>query len=87
MSKTICVYCSSSAALDPSYYQAAQELGLLMAQQNCTVVYGGSRIRLMVALARAATTWQQNNWGNTITVTRRSPLQKNMLYIKKNFFY
>jgi len=53
MSKTICVYCSSSEALASSYFQAAAELGRILAQKNYTLVYGGGRIGLMGALARS----------------------------------
>jgi uncharacterized protein (TIGR00730 family) len=53
MSKTICVYCSSSEALAASYFAAATEFGALLAQKNYTLVYGGGRIGLMGAVARA----------------------------------
>lgn len=53
MSKTICVYCSSSEALAPSYFTAATEFGALLAQKNYTLIYGGGRIGLMGAVARA----------------------------------
>lgn len=53
MSKSICVYCSSSEALAPSYFTAATAFGALLAQKNYTLVYGGGRIGLMGAVARA----------------------------------
>lgn len=76
MSKTICVYCSSSEALDLSYYQAAQQLGMLMAQQNCTLVYGGGRIGLMGALARAV----HQHGGKIIGVIPQSLKEKELAY-------
>lgn len=76
MSKTICVYCSSSEALDPSYYQAAQQLGMLMAQQNYALVYGGGKIGLMGALARAV----HEHGGQIIGVIPRSLKEKELAY-------
>ena len=76
MSQTICVYCSSSEALDPSYYQAAQELGMLMARQNFALVYGGGRIGLMGALARAV----HQHGGKIIGVIPKSLKEKELAY-------
>ncbi|MGH7455229.1 MAG: TIGR00730 family Rossman fold protein, partial [bacterium] len=76
MSKTICVYCSSSEALDASYYQAAQELGMLMARQNYTLVFGGGRIGLMGALARAV----HQHGGKIIGVIPQSLKEKELAY-------
>ena len=53
MLKNICVYCSSSNALVPVFFEAARQLGVLLAQQGCTLVYGGGNVGLMGALARA----------------------------------
>lgn len=53
MTKTICVYCSSSDALAPAFFDAAQALGGLLARQGHTLIYGGARVGLMGALARA----------------------------------
>jgi hypothetical protein len=76
MSKTICVYCSSSEALDPSYYQAANELGALMARQNYKLIYGGGRIGLMGALARAV----HQHGGRIIGVIPKSLKEKELAY-------
>ncbi len=51
--QTICVYASSSDGLASAYFEAATELGALIAQRNCTLVYGGGRIGLMGAVARS----------------------------------
>ena len=51
MSKSICVYCSSSDAVSPAFFQVAAELGALIAQNGYTLVYGGGNIGLMGALA------------------------------------
>jgi uncharacterized protein (TIGR00730 family) len=49
--KTICVFCGSSPGSDVQYAEAARELGRLMAARNVTLVYGGSNIGLMRAIA------------------------------------
>ena len=49
----ICVYCSSSNALDDIYYAEAKRLGQLMAARDYGLVYGGGNVGLMGALAKA----------------------------------
>ena len=53
MSKTLCVYCASSDRLDPSYYALAESLGSLIAAQGHSLVYGGGKVGMMGAVARA----------------------------------
>jgi uncharacterized protein (TIGR00730 family) len=53
MQKTICVYCSSSSAIDEVYFVAARELGEAIARRDWGLVYGGSDVGLMGAVARA----------------------------------
>jgi cytokinin riboside 5'-monophosphate phosphoribohydrolase len=50
----ICVFCSSSDAVDGVYGSAAAELGALIGRGGHTLVYGGGRVGLMGAAARAA---------------------------------
>ena len=50
----ICVFCSSSSALDQVYNQAARELGRLIGEKGHSLVYGGSGVGTMAVLARAA---------------------------------
>ena len=50
----VCVYCSSSEAVGEEYFQAAEELGALLADKGHAVVYGGASVGLMGALARSA---------------------------------
>ena len=50
---TVCVYCSSSDAVDRIYFQAAETLGAALAGAGCALVYGGSNIGLMGAVAGA----------------------------------
>lgn len=51
--KNVCVFASSSTALDKVFYNAARELGLLLGQNNYNIVYGGSRLGMMYACAGA----------------------------------
>jgi uncharacterized protein (TIGR00730 family) len=51
--QAICVFSSSSNAVAPAYFEAARQLGLLIAQHGHTLVYGGSNVGLMGELARA----------------------------------
>ena len=51
--KSICVYCSSSNAVDPHYVAAAVEFGTLLGQRGLTLVYGGASVGLMGQLATA----------------------------------
>lgn len=50
----ICVFCSSSDAIDRAYFDAAAELGGRIAQGGHTLIYGGGRTGLMGTVARAA---------------------------------
>ena len=52
--KKICVFCSSSNTLDKSYYEAAEELGRLIAESGFDMVYGGSNVGTMHSVARCA---------------------------------
>ncbi|MEA3444796.1 MAG: TIGR00730 family Rossman fold protein [Bacteroidota bacterium] len=49
----ICVFCSSSDALDLKYFETARELGNLMVQNQHDLIYGGSNVGLMNELANA----------------------------------
>lgn len=49
--KSICVFCGSSPGSDRNFGTAARELGRLMAESNTALVYGGSSIGLMRAIA------------------------------------
>ncbi|HPG29699.1 MAG TPA: TIGR00730 family Rossman fold protein [bacterium] len=60
----ICVYCSSSNAVDKSYYNSTEELGSFIGTTGKTLVYGGAKIGLMGALADSV----KNNSGKIIGV-------------------
>lgn len=52
MIQSVAVYCASSNQLRPSFFEAAERLGTLFAEQGIRVVYGDGGIGLMGALAR-----------------------------------
>lgn len=49
----ICVYCSSSSALDSAYVGAARRLGEAIAARGHDLVYGGASVGLMGTVAEA----------------------------------
>lgn len=51
--KNICVYCGSSAGVDPALSDAAEHLGHAMAEAGIGLVYGGGNNGLMGTTARA----------------------------------
>jgi uncharacterized protein (TIGR00730 family) len=51
---SVCLFCGSSDAADPSYLTAADALGTLLARAGVRLVYGGGGVGLMGAAARAA---------------------------------
>jgi len=50
----VCVFCSSSLAIDPQHVELADRLGTLLAQRGHSLVSGGGRVSMMGAVARAA---------------------------------
>ncbi len=53
MPKLLCVYCSSSARLEPKYYEAGERLGRTLVERGWGLVYGGGNAGLMGVVARA----------------------------------
>ena len=51
MSRTLCVYCSSSGSINPEYANAARELGVEIVARGWHLVYGGTTAGLMGVLA------------------------------------
>lgn len=49
--RSVCVFCGSSAGSLPEYTLEARKLGRLMADQQITLVYGGSNVGLMRVIA------------------------------------
>lgn len=53
MEKNICVYCSSSNQLDEKYYKLAQALGEKIVANGYGLVYGGTTVGCMGAVANS----------------------------------
>ncbi len=47
----ICVYCASSTQINQVYFEAAEKLGKLLAENNLQLVYGGGSVGLMGRIA------------------------------------
>jgi uncharacterized protein (TIGR00730 family) len=54
LARAVCVYCASSNSCDPEYHALARRLGELLAADGRPVVYGGSRVGSMGAVADGA---------------------------------
>ena len=52
--RRLCVFCGASPGRDPAYLELAVAVGTGLAERGIGVVYGGSRIGMMGALADAA---------------------------------
>ncbi|HKL02621.1 MAG TPA: TIGR00730 family Rossman fold protein [Cryomorphaceae bacterium] len=62
--KSIAVFCGSSAGRLPKYAERAAQVGAFLAKNGCRVVYGGSHLGLMGAVAEGVLT----NGGEVIGV-------------------
>jgi uncharacterized protein (TIGR00730 family) len=51
--RRLAIFCGSNPGARPDYVEAARSLGRLLAQRGIGVVYGGSNVGLMAALADA----------------------------------
>jgi len=51
--QTICVYCASSSQVKPSYFDATNRLGKILAKEKLSIVYGGGSMGLMGELANS----------------------------------
>ncbi len=63
----ICVFGASSDSVDPVYFEAAEELGALLARDGHCLIYGGGREGLMGACARGLL----RNGGNALGIAPR----------------
>lgn len=50
---SVCVYCASSTKIDNAYFNAAQELGTLLAKNNIRLVNGAGSLGLMRTISDA----------------------------------
>ena len=76
MMKTICVYCASSTKVNQRYYDAAVELGELMAQKGVCLVNGAGTMGLMRACADAVL----NSGGEAVGVIPQFMVDRNWHY-------
>jgi hypothetical protein len=74
--RSVCVYCASSNAADPSYLQDAERFGEILAESGVRMVYGGGGIGLMGAAARGA----QKAGGRVLGVMPAFLTGREMLY-------
>lgn len=49
--KKICIFCGSSMGFDPVYKEKAAELGRVLADNGCELLYGGGSVGLMKVVA------------------------------------
>src|SRR5271163_2589190 len=49
----VCVYCGSSPGTEPTFVEAAQNFGKILAEDGVRLVYGGGSVGLMGAVANA----------------------------------
>ena len=76
MVRSVCVFSSSSDAVAPHYVDAASALGALLARERLTLVYGGGKVGLMGAVARAV----HANGGKVIGVIPQYLRKKEVTY-------
>lgn len=81
--KNICVFCGSSPGADVRFTEAARALGKIMAEKNIGLVYGGSNIGLMRAIADEVL---QNN-GRVIGVMPQGLIDKEVAYTSLKEFH
>lgn len=78
MNKYICVYSSSSCALDKDYFVVAEELGTKMAQREFGLIFGAGIVGLMGETAKAV----HKHGGKVIGVIPEALNQKGIVYDK-----
>ncbi|MEL6559940.1 MAG: TIGR00730 family Rossman fold protein [Bacteroidota bacterium] len=49
--KSLAVFCGSKKGILPEYTEAARQLGLILAQENIELIYGGGNVGLMGVIA------------------------------------
>ena len=49
--KKICIFCGSSMGFDPIYKEKAAELGHVLADHGCELLFGGGSVGLMKVIA------------------------------------
>lgn len=74
--KSIAVYCGSMKGTKAIYTEKATELGILMAQDNIQLVYGGGKVGLMGVIAEAVL----GNNGKVIGVAPHFLMQREVVH-------
>lgn len=74
--RKLCVFCGSSKGHNPVYARAAEQLGLQLAAQEITLVFGGGRVGLMGVLANSVLT----AGGRAIGVMPKSLVEKEIAH-------
>ena len=64
LSLSVCVFCGSRYGSDNAYKKATEQLGQLLAEENCRLVYGAGNIGLMGTVAQNI----QSNGGEVMGV-------------------
>lgn len=75
-SPAICVFCSSSDAIDREFFSHALEVGMEIALRNGTLVFGGTNVGLMGAVAKAT----QKHGGSVVGVIPEFMRAKGIAY-------
>jgi uncharacterized protein (TIGR00730 family) len=73
----ICVFCGSSFGSRPAYREAAETIGRLLCQRGIELVYGGSNVGLMGAMADACL----NGGGRVIGVIPQALVDKEVVHL------
>lgn len=74
--RRLAVFCGSNAGARPEYLEAARSLGRLLSERGIGVVYGGSNVGLMAALANEVL----DNQGDIIGVIPRMLVQREVAH-------
>jgi cytokinin riboside 5'-monophosphate phosphoribohydrolase len=76
MDRKVCVYCSSSKKVPEIYFDAAKALGTMIAAKGDSLVFGGTRVGLMEAVADAV----KKNGGRVVGVVPETLHRQNIGY-------
>lgn len=76
MDRNICVFCSSSSRIPLVYFEAADSLGRMIAGKKDTLVYGGTMLGLMGAIADSV----RKNGGKVVGVVPEEMRDKKIAY-------
>ena len=79
--KSVCVYCASSTKIDEAYFEAAIQLGKLLAEKDINVINGAGCQGLMAAVSNSAQGWNHTGLTQTIeteTMHERKSLMAEM---------